>query len=553
MNNAIILIFLICIIGNQNTNGQAFSEVSESLGINTTAGAAAFGYGISFVDFNNDNYDDLTFGTDDGMPLLFFQNNSGLSFTQVYPTIYDAANHKQLLWADLDNDSDLDFILISHDGQNRIWRNDGFPFFTEMTTTCGIIIGNTEGTSAALCDIDTDGDLDMYFVNYCDNNCNNILYRNNGNFTFTNVTNNFGLGGNYGPGLATAFFDYDNDNDVDLYVSIDKLWENQLFKNNGTIPWQDVSMASNSNVVADAMNVGIGDFNNDHNLDIYITNLPDGNFLLKNNGDGTFSDIAAISGTLVNAASWAGNFADFNNDTYEDLYVSVSSSNENNENKFFKNNGDETFTEIILPNDTTASLSNVYGDINNDGFLDIVHSSKGNDKIYVYENQTANNRSYIKIKLHGNISNKNGIGSWIELYKGNQQQVRFTTCGQGYLSQNSNQIHFGVSNSNLIDSLIIRWPSGIEDKYYNISPNVTLNAFESCVDCGYCYYSDTNTYNQSVIPNGTYQNNTIISSGNVTNMSSVHFKAEEHIDLNPDFDALLGCSFIAEIVGCYEE
>ncbi len=542
----IFLIFLI--IPLPFLCAQNFLEVAQQVGITSTIGNPWYGGGISFVDFNKDGFDDLTFGTEAGANLLFYENQNGSSFTQVDIGITNFGDHKQVLWADIDNDNDLDFFVVNRFDQNRLFENDGSMNFTDITGSCGITIENDPGSSAAFCDVNNDSYLDLYVVNYCGVCTQNYFYLNNGDNTFTDVTSSSGAIVSQGPGLGVGFLDIDNDMDPDMYLAVDKLSTNYLFENLGG-NFSDISSSSGTNIAIDAMNVGMGDFNNDHLLDIYVTNGFDGNVLFRNNGDGTFTDIAVSSGTAFNAVCWGGSFSDFNNDGYEDLYVCASYPQTSNPNKLYINDGDETFTPYVLPNDQTISYSNTFGDFNNDGKQDIVVSAIQNEPILLYENQESNNTKFLKVKLNGTSSNRDGIGSWLEVFYNGTAQYRYTYCGNGYIGQNSQNIHFGLGSSTSIDSLIIKWPSGTIDKYYDLSPNVTLNAIESCTSCGTCAFHDSSEYHSAFIEPDVYHQNEIESSGNV--LAPVWFKATQCIELQNDFTVEHSTGFTAEIKECF--
>ncbi len=546
-----ILATILILSSSLSIVGQTFVEVSNSVNINATAGHSSLGNGISFVDFDGDGYDDLTFGTSLGNPLLFFKNDGGNGFNQIYPNIYDASNTMQVLWADIDNDGDLDFFMSSMNGQSRIFENDGSFNFTDITISAGFYIISDPNTSASFCDIDNDGFLDLFISNYCYDNCFNYLYKNNGDNTFTDITITSGVEGNFGPGLASGFLDIDKDLDPDLYLAYDKVWENMMFENDGNGNFTDISVDSDTDIQIDAMNVGIGDFNNDGFLDIYVTDGNAPNVLFKNNGDGTFTDVSATAGTEFNGICWGGSFADFDNDGFEDLYVCTNHNVVDNPNKLYMNNGDETFTPISFPEDTTRSNCNTFGDFNNDGKQEIVVSAKFNDPILFFENQSDSDYSFFKVKLEGTTSNRDGIGTWIELYTESEVQYRYKTCGQAYLAQESSNVHFGISSHDFIDSLIIKWPSGIVDTYYELSSNVTIEAVEDCKDCSICHFHDDSTYDFLNIPSGHYYQDTISSHGTIGIDQNVNFRGVQSVELGNKFETNLSCAFTAEIKTCF--
>lgn len=529
-----------------------FVEVASATGITDIVGTPDHGSGVSFVDFNQDGFDDLTFGTVVNEPLLFYQNVQGISFVKVDLGIVDSSEQKQVLWVDFDNDGDLDLFFTSYYSPNKIFENDGDMNFTDISISAGLPDQNLKSYGASFGDIDRDGDLDLAYLNYCNGDCHNYLLLNNGDKTFSDITSTSGLEGENGPGLAIAMLDYDKDLYPDIFTAIDKSWENKLYKNLQNNEFEDETSNAGLDSVFCAMNAGVGDINNDGNHDLYITNGLSGNVLMKNTGNESFEDVTNSSGTGFYSVCWAGSFADFDNDGFDDLYVC---SNHDTppyvaDNILYMNNGDETFNEITLEGDTTKSYSNTFGDFNDDGLLDIITVSGHDQALLLYENQDTNQHNFIKVKLEGTESNQNGIGSWIEVYASGLHQKRYTHCGQGYLGQESLTIQFGLKEHTLIDSLIIKWTSGNIDTYYNVSTNISLSLKEDCPECYTCTYYDSNTYPENPIIEGTYHQEEIQSTGLVAEDTNVNFFAENKIELENDFESELGSSLLIEIKEC---
>ena len=222
------------------------SDNAIALGIDTTFGAGEFGGGISFVDFNEDGWDDLTFATEIGDSILFYINDQGTGFTRIPSLVDHVGFSKQVLWVDTDNDGDLDFFVCTEGGQNRLYRNDGSLTFSDITSTCGLLIQNDQSFGANFGDFDQDGDLDLFVSNRQLTSYGNTFYRNDGNHTFVNITSSVGINTNMELDFCSAFFDYDNDMDLDLYLIVDKADNNLLFQNNGSGSYTDVSAASGS-------------------------------------------------------------------------------------------------------------------------------------------------------------------------------------------------------------------------------------------------------------------------------------------------------------------
>ncbi len=228
------------------------------------------------------------------------------------------------------------------------------------------------------------------------------------------------------------------------------------------------------------MGLSVADYNNDGFFDIYVSNGQDGNVFLKNNGNGTFTDIAFSLDMSVNRICWGNNFFDYDNDGDLDLYISVSGGSPDRINVLFRNNGNNTFTKMTgigLDNDDFQSYGNAIGDFNNDGYCDITVLNEG-DPCTLWRNSGGTNK-WIKIKLQGIYSNREGVGSVIEIFRGNTKFIRTVNCGQSYCSQNSLTPPIGVGNVSTIDSIKIKWPSGAQNTVSNVSVNQTITILEN--------------------------------------------------------------------------
>ncbi|MFD2566403.1 FG-GAP-like repeat-containing protein [Pseudotenacibaculum haliotis] len=481
-----------------------FGESANSRGVAYAYGSSVYGGGVSFADFNNDGWDDLTYATDETKEVYFFQNNNG-TFTQVDLGINHLNRVKQVLWVDYDNDGDKDFLATSITGINKFYRNDGNLSFTDITNTCGLFTDNLFTYGATFGDMDNDGDLDVFISNRDETfTQHNYLYRNDGG-TFTDVTTSVGI--NLGSELSfcASFFDYDNDGDQDIYVANDKVANiNRLYQNNGNGTFTDVSVSSGAGIAIDAMSTTIGDYNKDGWFDVYVTHT-NGNNLLKNNGDGTFTNVAVATGTSFDSIAWGAVFLDADNDTELDLYVSgmLDGSDPNRISAaFYHNQGDGTFVipnNIGFHNDTKSSFANAIGDVNNDGLPDIVVMNNGGENNFLWENKTITSNSWIKIKLEGVTSNKDGIGNKIEIHANGESQYRYTVCGEGYLGQNSSSEFVGLKDATNIDYIKVTWnTTGQVETINNITPNQSITIQEGN---GVLSTDDENFSNLSIYPN----------------------------------------------------
>jgi len=313
-----------------------------------------------------------------------------------------------VITGDIDNDGYRDvFVTTWIDEHNLLFKNNGDGTFQEISASAGIL-DTALSTAASFGDFNLDGFLDIYVVNYIDPSkpptddsgfyytCSpNYLYMNNGNETFTEVASLYGVA-DTGCGLAIAFTNYDQDSDVDIYIANDfGAWvlHNSLYQNNYPSPdFSNVSVSSSMNDAIYGMGIAIGDYDEDGDLDYYVTNL--GRNVLRNNqGNGLFIDLtdsAGVANTYTDsnlfAVGWGTAFLDYDNDTYLDLFVvnghipadSIIANAPSNPDVFYKNNGDGTFTDLSASlgvDDTSMARGFALGDYDNDGDLDLFDNS----------------------------------------------------------------------------------------------------------------------------------------------------------------------------------
>jgi hypothetical protein len=467
-----------------NSNAQiSFVDQATNLGLGTDCGTTYLGNGVTFYDFDKDGWDDMTLNTETGRSISFYKNVNG-SFQELTLDIPDIDYQtKQINWVDFDNDGDMDLFVTSDTDGNRLFENNGSLVFQDITIASGIPLDNMFSYGASWGDIDNDGYLDL-FVSNRTNTIPNKLYKNDGDGTFTDVSVLAGIDQTAVASFCAAFLDINNDGFQDIYVSNDKPQNpNKLYKNDGDGTFTDISISSGTDIGIDAMTVTVGDFNNDSWFDIYITNNPDGNVLYKNNGDETFTDIAQSSGTIFNSVSWGASFFDSDNDMDLDLYVcGMFDATETTflKGAFYDNNGDETFTlsNSSFPGDDRASFSSAIGDLDNDGLQELVVSNNNNENLFLWKNNTITSNNWLKVNLEGTSSNKDGIGSVIEMSVNGNSYYRYSHCGEGYLSQNTGTESFGLGSNMLADYLKVTWLSGLVDIFYNVNANQVLNIVE---------------------------------------------------------------------------
>lgn len=498
----------------------SFKNVLSEAGVEKNGGST----GAAWSDFDGDGQLDLfIFGGVDGNRL--YKQNKG-RFTDVTEKAGIKLSRASFagVFGDYDNDGCPDLYISNHASQPTVGDNDTLYHnncdgtFTDVTDKAGIR-DSYHGRGAAWADYNGDGLLDIYVANYGlqqGNDYNsepNILYRNNGNGTFTNVTEAAGVtgvancnpgplpqsitslhlvGGPYKESYQPIWFDYNNDGRPDLFISTDS-GVSPLYRNNGNGTFTDVTKESGLCTLATGMGVTAGDYNNDGWLDLYVTNTGD-NFLWKNNGDGTFTESArrlAVNDGL--SIGWGAGFLDYDNDGWLDLYTvngTVSGTlpwnpeiGKKRIDKLYHSSGGKAFRDVasregIYGNDDKEAAA--FADYNGDGFTDVLVIGSWINPLSqhrLYQNQ-GNGNHWLTVKLRGTTSNRDGIGARITVKSGGLSQIREVVSGSSFISQNSLWQTFGLGRSSKIDSLEVRWPSGQTQRLTNVSANQTLQLTE---------------------------------------------------------------------------
>lgn len=479
----LVLFLLVCFA--KLVTCQTFTDVAQTLSIDANLSTLDnYGASVSFYDFNQDGLDDLTFAVENDS--ILFYENTGADFERFYLPIYGNGQVKQVAWVDIDNDHDLDLFISVYNGTPRLLINDGNFNFTDNSVQAGLPTVSTENYGVSFADFNNDSYLDFYLANYnygyseSDHTRLNRLYKNNGDGTFDNITLSAGVGDSIKTSFQGLWFDYDRDGWIDLFVINDRYpFENTLFKNNGNETFTDVTAGSGLGFPGgNPMTITIDDFNNDGFPDIYTTNIGNGDVTqhFVNNGDGTFSEHSQALGTQINEYTWGAVWIDYDNDTWEDLYVATghpSSFFPQVESKFFKNHNGQYFTfqnNFFQGNMTGASYSVAKGDLNNDGFYDIISYNDDLEDPYLWLNSGGTN-NYIKLTLEGTTSNYNAIGAQIRVFANGNQYIKSVYSVENYIAQNSQHIIFGLGQAQVVDSIRVLYPSGKLDKYYNVNVN----------------------------------------------------------------------------------
>ena len=479
--------------------------------------------GAAFLDYDGDQYLDLFLINStrvDGAPEdahnRLYRNAAGAlgEERRVFRDVTEQAGLRRSGWGmgcavgDYDNDGDVD-LYLTYWGPNLLYRNEGDGRFSDVTAAARV--GDERwGSSAAFGDVDGDGRLDLYACNYVVLDLENppndgemcagyqglegfcgpmgmerqadVLYRNEGDGRFADVSGVTGVGQYRYAGLGILFGDHDNDGDQDIFVANDG-GRNLLFRNDGN--WRLSEIATSAGVayneegrVQSGMGIAAGDYNNDGNLDILVTNHSDDvNTLYRNQGDGSFVDVTAgarLGGEVRPYLCWTPALFDADNDGWEDIFVAAghifpaldsrpTGMPYAQRNLFYWNEGG-TFrlaVDEVGPGLTARKVSRgaAFGDYDNDGDVDLLVMNL-NDRPTLLRNEGGNHNNWLGLDLEGVSSNADGIGAQVRLFAPGQTLMREARRGYGYQTQSDGRVIFGLGEDEQVDRVEIRWPSG---------------------------------------------------------------------------------------------
>ena len=477
-----------------------------------TAGLALFDYdGDGLIDVYFLNGAPLKGTTVDTPPKnALYRNLGGWKFADVTDQagVGDRGFGLGVAVADYDNDGDPD-IYVNNYGPNVLYRNEGDGTFTGVTGEAGVGAGNLMGAGTSFLDIDADGLLDLYVANYVNftyethktyllqgykeyagprdfEGVPDILYRNNGDGTFTDISQSAGISQHAGTGMGIVSADYDNDGDTDVFV-LNDVTRNYLFVNDGTGRFAERALLAGAayNLYGDAlgsMGIDCGDFDNDGLLDFLMTSyqsqLP---VLYHNLGNGSLEDATLTSGIGEGAlpyVNWGVGLVDFDNDGDRDAYLACGHLQDQVDqyddstayevcNILMLNRGDGKFVNVsdISGDGMAPKLSSrgaAFDDLDNDGDIDAVISNSRRESTVIRNESPATNH-WIRIRLRGVTSNRDGVGAHVYVVSGALKQMAEVHSGRGYQSHYGLTLHFGLSTQEQIERIEVRWLGGTVD------------------------------------------------------------------------------------------
>lgn len=463
MKTAMTVLIVGILLGG-TVSAQTFTDITAIAGINVTG----LGNTCAWVDYDVDGDLDL-FATNSsfgGQTVWLYRNDGSLPFTDVTAQAglmgYDI---RSSVWGDYDNDGypDLSAVTYTYNQRPLLLHNNGDGTFTDVSLSSGML-GSGGAWRTAWADFDRDGFLDLCQTN---GSGRDYLYHNNGDGTFQEIGQWAGISA--GGANSTIWGDYNNDGLLDLYLARDNA--NVLYRNDGNGHFTDVTATARVGTTYDSQGCSFGDGDNDGYLDLSVVNLSDlqhqRNNLYWNRRNGVFADIATRAGVADVGDGRTSQWLDYDNDGDQDLFCT----NHVHVNRLYRNNYPLPFTDVAAQ----AGIANpgdvfecAWGDFDEDGDLDVMLTGHFGNVLY---RNNGNSNHYLELKLVGTASNRSGIGARVRCVTGSRSQIREVNGGTGAYGQTSLPVHFGLGNAGVADSVIISWPSGTVDTYTNVPAN----------------------------------------------------------------------------------
>ena len=396
---------------------------------------------------------------------------------------------------DYDNDGRQD-VYVTNYGRNTLYHNQGNGRFADVTAAAAV--GDSLwGAGATFFDYDRDGDLDLFVGNYLEFDPDyhlayagdghpgplsypgqpDVLYRNNGNGTFTNVTAAAGVLDDEGRAMGVVAGDLTGDGWPDLYVANDAM-ANYLYRNNGNGTFTDIALESGTAFSANgdassSMGGDLGDYDNDGDLDLFVPDMGYNN-LYQNQRSSFFQDVTAAAGIAVPSGpyvSWHGGFFDYDSDGFLDLFISSGNAHyltHKEESLLLANvpgpGGTRVFHDISTQaggwfRERTVARGAAAGDYDNDGDLDLFVVELDGPSVLL-RNDGGNANHWLQVALQGTRGNRDAVGAWVTVRAGNLALLRERMTAVGYFSQNDPRLHFGLGTNARAETIEVRWPGG---------------------------------------------------------------------------------------------
>ena len=489
----LFLSFLLCLAALPvHAQEYTFTDVTNTAGVSNDQ---YHHFGAAWADYDKDGWLDLYVVNGAGVPMdgddanTLYRNNGDGTFTDV--TVETGTGDEYVamrnVWADYDRDGDLD--LYSHNFvQSTLYRNDG-GIFVDANAESGAGLQMDKGTGAAWGDYDNDGWLDLHATSFPGFNA---LLHNNGDGTFTDVTFQAGL--NFSASaMGNMWGDFDNDGDLDLAAAVvTKDDHTVLYRNNGNGTFTDITVQAGLILEPGSSNAPVlwADYDNDGDLDFFISEVDNGStktipnrmYLFRNNGDATFTDVTASAGLDPTGVGdfYDAAFADFDNDGDLDLYVGV----QGKPNFLYVNDGTGVFTDAAAAHGVDLAdtgMGVVWGDYDNDGNIDLYVVQEPPEDVPIanvlFHNEGGSNH-WLQVELVGTCSNLDAIGARLTLTNGGSLQMREINGGTGFFSQHSPIQQFGLGTDTVADELRIDWPSGLTTTLTDVAADQRLTLVE---------------------------------------------------------------------------
>jgi hypothetical protein len=441
--------------------------------------------GQAWGDYDNDGWVDLYVTDSEGANVLFHNERGQLLVSPLSEQV--ALTHIRssgTIFADYDNDGWLDLYVVNDGDANILFRNVDGQAFVDVTEEAKV--GDTaHGRSASWGDYDKDGNLDLYVANWsCSPYCGHptvgdkdVLYRNNGDGTFSNVTRSLLNNKVYGAGFIGSFIDFDNDGDLDIYLVNDAFINpigNALWRNDGAgcEGWcfTEISEQTGTNTVLMGMGLLTGDIDNDMDADFFFSNAGAA-VLLQNQGQ-NFINMTESSGLLLPnlPISWGTILVDFDNDGWRDIYLAITETMpaRTTDDVMFINSGDGTFTAIESDlTHTGHSLGVAYADYDNDGWVDLVVGNY-DEGYYLYHNEGARLSDHARTSII--LQGAQAVGARVIVESNGLSQMQDVQYGSSLGSGNATDLYFGLGIAETFN-LVVIWPDGTQQNFSGLTAN----------------------------------------------------------------------------------